>query len=936
MQTPREYIEAGFVIVPVPFRSKNPGRDDWPEIRVTAATVDDWFDRRKNIGVHLGPSGIVDVDLDTPEAVKLAPQYLEPTATFGRESKRASHWIYDAPGKVRFRKFIDPIDKQTLLEVRSGQGLQTVFPGSMHETNEPIEWDPQSPRDFVRCDPTDAAIELAVAVWKARHPGEPLHPRVKAWRTLEDDGERVSVGARQVHFSGMDRELVEEIVRACPENSRHDYRLAVAGAMLRAGVSEEAAAKMLAEAMGDRRLGRNRSKAVHDARAAVSDTYSTTRNKTGTATLLETFGAGRVVERITDLVTPDLDTKIETEADSEDEEPEPRDWLEDLLADCIGDSESPLTSKRYLNRLAELYLKKDSRLPSIWARVKTSGWPHLRELKEAVKLRAAERRTTLADDAGELEACRHEEAEGMHLPLGYRVERGRLMFGEQIVIAGELELLAKCPTPDGTLVRFAWRSSGSKKWRTSLAPYRSLVETRAITVLAEHGLNLSSLESELVVSYVRDFVQTNEKALERPIAVQTGWHESGAFVWGRTVIDGPTDLRAEYPADNQIALRFVEALHAGGKRSTSYDVLADAVTRLPSAALCIAASFAAPWIRQLGRSCIGVHLAGMGGRGKTRTLKIAASVWGESGNPGALAARGVIAGANTTARAFEIAAGVRCDLPFLVSDVRPFPQLAEVLHAVLNGDARARATQRGGATLGAVYTCGAVISEGELNVLHLTTRQGLHRRVFELAPDLDVGLLWQLGELASTHYGYAGPASLELGPPSLERMRDYEAELAKALKSHEAASAAATLLAVVEHVAPLLEVSADRWARLVLRAFKQDRASRAIDVGLSQADRAVEDLREALVLLAPQIADSLEAARFVEGTKPWVGYRDGDGTTVVIGSVLRRELDARGHHAIGSVLEVLVQRGALESQETERATISAQRVRCYRATALDS
>lgn len=93
-----------------------------------------------NVGVRLGaPSGgLVDIDLDCPEAVALAPAFLPPTATFGRTSKPRSHWLY---------KVVDlSTDKsrkpsRSSVEFRSTGG-QTVFPGSTHETGEPIEWTP--------------------------------------------------------------------------------------------------------------------------------------------------------------------------------------------------------------------------------------------------------------------------------------------------------------------------------------------------------------------------------------------------------------------------------------------------------------------------------------------------------------------------------------------------------------------------------------------------------------------------------------------------------------------------------------------------------------------------------------------------------------------------------------------------------------------------
>src|SRR5690606_27142997 len=78
-------------------------------------------------------------DLDCREAIDLAQRFLRPTATFGRLSKRRSHWLYIAP-ETKTKKFQDPIDKAMMLEVRS-TGCQTVMPGSVHTSGEHVEWD---------------------------------------------------------------------------------------------------------------------------------------------------------------------------------------------------------------------------------------------------------------------------------------------------------------------------------------------------------------------------------------------------------------------------------------------------------------------------------------------------------------------------------------------------------------------------------------------------------------------------------------------------------------------------------------------------------------------------------------------------------------------------------------------------------------------------
>jgi hypothetical protein len=83
-----EYVDRGWSPVPIPHREKGPRLKAWQELRITRETVARYFNGgRLNIGVILGEAShdLVDVDLDTVEALALAPFYLPPTeSVFGR------------------------------------------------------------------------------------------------------------------------------------------------------------------------------------------------------------------------------------------------------------------------------------------------------------------------------------------------------------------------------------------------------------------------------------------------------------------------------------------------------------------------------------------------------------------------------------------------------------------------------------------------------------------------------------------------------------------------------------------------------------------------------------------------------------------------------------------------------------------------------------
>ena len=138
------YVERGWSPIPIPFGAKRPTLTDWPNLRLNGDTVPTYFGAAAaNVGVILGDAsgGLADVDIDCVEGVDLADRFCPATdAVFGRPTKPRSHRLYVAPGAVTI-KFVDPLDKAMLVELRANGGQQTVFPGSVHPSGEAIEWD---------------------------------------------------------------------------------------------------------------------------------------------------------------------------------------------------------------------------------------------------------------------------------------------------------------------------------------------------------------------------------------------------------------------------------------------------------------------------------------------------------------------------------------------------------------------------------------------------------------------------------------------------------------------------------------------------------------------------------------------------------------------------------------------------------------------------
>jgi hypothetical protein len=142
------YFERGWVPIVVPYGKKSPATEGWQHIKWDSAeAVRHAFTAPGNIGLLLGaPSnGLVDVDLDCPEALTLAPHVLPSTGLVsGREHNPQSHWWYVIdPPAIRTTKFQyvanGTSEKTTLVELRATGG-QTVVPPSQHPDGDAYVW----------------------------------------------------------------------------------------------------------------------------------------------------------------------------------------------------------------------------------------------------------------------------------------------------------------------------------------------------------------------------------------------------------------------------------------------------------------------------------------------------------------------------------------------------------------------------------------------------------------------------------------------------------------------------------------------------------------------------------------------------------------------------------------------------------------------------
>jgi P4 family phage/plasmid primase-like protien len=135
--------------------------------------VPKYFNNEQNIGILLGePSGgLIDVDLDTPEAVAAGRYLLPDTLRSGRERSPNSHYWYRCdpiPSTAKFQIPRSGEGPEMFVELRS-TGKQTVVAPSVHPDGDQYTWGSGETAELSGPELLQRVREVATAALLARH-----------------------------------------------------------------------------------------------------------------------------------------------------------------------------------------------------------------------------------------------------------------------------------------------------------------------------------------------------------------------------------------------------------------------------------------------------------------------------------------------------------------------------------------------------------------------------------------------------------------------------------------------------------------------------------------------------------------------------------------------------------------------------------------------
>ena len=284
------------------------------------------------------------------------------------------------------------------------------------------------------------------------------------------------------------------------------------------------------------------------------------------------------------------------------------------------------------------------------------------------------------------------------------------------------------------------------RWREVTVDAGTVLNKTSIIQLADRGVLVTSESAKDLVKYLSDVISLNAREIPLYNSIgRLGWIDGDFIPYNDSIkYDGDADFKSIY--DN--------VTYEG-----SYDLWLEHIKELRkdiNIRLVLAASFASPLIEVVGALPFILHLWGTTGFGKTVTLMVASSVWG---NPemGCLTRT-----MNMTANAMARTSAFLYNIPFCADELQQIKQswnnYDSLVMYLTEGIDRGRAKARGGVEQTKIWR-NSFIFTGEEPITKAASGGGVKNRVIEIECE---NKIIQDGNytanLVKANYGYAGRA----------------------------------------------------------------------------------------------------------------------------------------------------------------------------------
>ncbi len=418
-----------------------------------------------------------------------------------------------------------------------------------------------------------------------------------------------------------------------------------------------------------------------------------------------------------------------------------------------------------------------------WSNAKFKSWLqmlHGRLKAQTMQAKAQEHGLTIIEGA---DAPNHSEIlpptfDGMIIPDGYHVTPsgiGMITYNElgdpverpialwPMVI---LRHLVNADT-DQEYAEVGWLSPHSEsQWKRRIVSQGVISNAQQILQLADHGAPVNSNNTKGLIAYLESFIRLNAHRYPRVLATsRLGWQKSSrGFVAGNHQYwdqDGQPSL-VEFLADSAGDQQKAEGFHAHGTFEEWLRIV-DRVRDYPAVMIAVLASLATPLLHLVQAPNFVIDYGGNTSTGKTTSLELAASVWGQPDLKSGPAA--MFSWASTHVGA-ETLSQLMSGMPVILDDTKTVQgnprKVVEILYGVVSGMGKLRGAKAGGSRMTGHWRT-ILMSSGEQPVTSFSTDGGIKTRTLAITvrpfgQGEQTTLITAIKREMKAHYGHAGAA----------------------------------------------------------------------------------------------------------------------------------------------------------------------------------
>ena len=443
------------------------------------------------------------------------------------------------------------------------------------------------------------------------------------------------------------------------------------------------------------------------------------------------------------------------------------------------------------------------------------------------------------------------------------ITEGAVVATAPILLIGRSRHIQECVE----YVELAWLAD--EKWCHRTVPRAVIADRSKLVGLAAYGLPVTSNTAGDLVDYLAASEASNAAVLSATVVTdQMGFHTVAGeelFVCGERIIRAdPTDGEEHEGGHAEPPLKFVasdlgnhqlaQALRSEG-RFSRWRTAIEQFACFPQVRLALYTSLASVLLKVLEIAIFIVDLAGESSIGKTTTLRVAASAWGNGWEAGP-SRPSLILSWDATPTYRERAAHALQNIPLILDETKRsarFPDLmAKDIYTLCDGRGRGRGSVDGVRSSATWWT--TILSSGEQTLTSFTPDGGTRARVisiwgspFGAANECTATQVAHLQESLRQNYGHAGPRFVRWllnRRDQWGRFRERFVEIRNCLMSHAAGrplamrlteSMAAICLAE-NFAAESLKLSGGRMVPLCIELLQH----------VGETDRAADALRHVL------------------------------------------------------------------------------------------